>query len=114
MVKNWKTVEEKIATWLNEQGSPWIAKRVSKMSLGMSVEDVAWGNVASIEVKARAHQPPGYMLQWLAQARANCKGKIPLLVLHKDGVHSGKELVVLTLEDLVALLHKVREEERTS
>jgi hypothetical protein len=99
---HWKNKEVQLTAWLDNLHM-WPAVRMSRALRGERVEDIAWGPL-SVELKTRANTPPGYMLDWLKQADTNADDKVPVVIIHKDGMLMGKQLVILTLNDFVLLL----------
>jgi len=70
---------------------------------GEAVEDIEWGPL-SIEHKTRKRPIPDYLHDWMAQAETNSGTRIPVVVWHQDGMHLGKEFVIMTLRDFVNVL----------
>lgn len=104
-MKNWKEKEKQLVEWLNTQ-KLWVAERMSRGLRGEAVEDVRWGPF-SVELKTRKSAPPQYVLDWLAQAEANSNGRIPIVLVHRDRMVWGEQVVMMELCDLIALLHHV-------
>lgn len=92
---SWKRCERAIARILGGKRIP---------VTGRKGPDIAHPRL-SIEVKSRGDLP-AYLWDWLSQAADGAPaGRIPLVVLHRAGhVHVDDDLVVLAIEDLVAIL----------
>ena len=106
-MKTWKKKEIQLTEWLTEYG-PWVAVRKSRAERGEAVEDIEWGPL-SVELKTRKSCPPQYLLDWLEQAKTNCADKLPIVVIHRNGMRKGNQLVCLTLADFVRLLKEVHD-----
>ena len=106
-MKNWKNKEIVLVEWLNTKGL-WLAERMSRGLRGEAVEDVQWGPF-SIELKTRKSIPPQYLLDWLAQAKANSEGRIPIVLMHKDRMQWGEQVVMIPLTDFVGMLQRFME-----
>ena len=105
-MKSWKQKEIALVEWLNAK-KLWVAKRMSRGRRGEAVEDVQWGPF-SVELKTRKFVPK-YLLDWLAQAKANSKGRTPLVLLHKDRMLWGEQIVLLTLNDFIDMACYLRQ-----
>lgn len=103
-MKYWKRAEKVFTDWLSSQGL-WKAVRKSRALRGEGVEDIEWGPF-SIELKTRKTVPQ-YLLQWMKQAATNSQSRLPIVVWHQDYMRAGSQLVVLTLESFVHLLHQL-------
>ncbi len=106
MVKSWKRKEVELTDYLNA-AKLWKAVRRSRGLVGEAVEDIEWGPL-SIELKTRRGWPPGYMRDFFSQAERNSGTRAATLVLHGDRMRLGQQHVVMTLDEFVALLQKVR------
>ena len=100
-MKSWKSKEKWLTEYLSQGLLP--AERKSRYFMGESVEDVSWGPF-SIEMKTRKTVPPQYALDWMSQAKDNAKGKIPVVVMHRDREQHGQQIVMLRLRDFWALV----------
>lgn len=106
MVKSWKRKEIELTEYLGQAGL-WPCIRRSRGLVGEAVEDIEWGPL-SIELKTRRGWPPGYMKDFFTQAERNSGKRTATLILHGDRMRLGQQHVVMTLEEFVALLQKVR------
>ena len=103
-MKTWKAKEKQLTEWLTEWG-PWQAVRKSRALRGERVEDVAWGPF-SVELKTRKSTPSLEMLGWLEQAEANCDGKVPIVIAHRDSMRKGEQVVMMTIATFTDLIEK--------
>ena len=101
-MKSWKSYEKKLTEFLSQ--GPIRAIRKSRGLRGEAVEDVAWA-AFSLEAKTRKKWP-AYIKKWMAQAKANCEERIPVVVWHEDRSHLPNDLVVLRLQDFKNLVEK--------
>jgi len=76
---------------------------------GEAVEDIEWGPL-SLEHKTRKRPIPDYLQGWMAQAEKNSDIRIPAVIWHQDGMHLGKEFVIITLTDFINLVKHLWEE----
>ena len=102
-MKIWKRAEKHYTEYLSL--NLWPAVRKSTGLRGEAVEDISWGPV-SVEVKCRKSVPQ-YLWDWLIQAEKNRNGKIPMVLLHKDGERMNKGVAILSLEWLILLLNEI-------
>jgi len=96
-MKSWKMFEKKLASYLGGEVR-------SRALRGEAVEDVQWG-AFSVEAKTRK-KVPQYIHDWLAQAKENCEGRVPVVVWHQDRTAMGEQIVLLSLNDLVWLAER--------
>ncbi len=110
-MRSWKAKEKQFVEWLNEEALPWVAERMSRAFRGEGIEDIKYGPF-SLELKTGSNVVPGHMEDWLSQALENCGGRIPIVIVHRDRMKRGDQVVMLRYRDWIRLLYEMLEERK--